>query len=148
MVYVKPISFKVKPVGRPLVVGHKSRHRVGDTLKMDCYINNTFPSANITWFINGKMVRTVPKPLCFLFGLQCMRLFFFNPESLVKSTTGTGNCHFLGSLKKTYISALVGCIKKLRPLYEVQLFETYQFLFQSKTCKRYQKKVIQQFVYF
>ena len=46
----------VKPEDRPSVVGFKSRHRVGDTLSMTCYINNTFPAANLTWFVTGKRV--------------------------------------------------------------------------------------------
>ena len=45
--------FSVKPSEAPLLVGFKSRYRVGETLDMQCFINNTYPSANITWFING-----------------------------------------------------------------------------------------------
>ena len=50
------LYFAVKPEDRPSVVGFKSRHRVGDTLSMTCYINNTFPAANLTWFVTGKRV--------------------------------------------------------------------------------------------
>ena len=46
----------VKPEERPSVVGFKPRHRVGDKLHMTCYINNTFPAANLTWFVAGKTV--------------------------------------------------------------------------------------------
>ena len=60
----------VTPESQPVIVGHhhlsssvkeggkRGLHvRVGDTLKMKCYVNSTFPSANVTWFVNGKMVR-------------------------------------------------------------------------------------------
>ena len=64
----------VTPESQPVIVGHHHHlsssvkesgqrgkgglHvRVGDTLKMKCYVNSTFPSANVTWFVNGKMVR-------------------------------------------------------------------------------------------
>ena len=47
----------MKPEDRPSVTGFKTRHRVGDTLQMTCYINNTFPAANLTWFVTGKRVR-------------------------------------------------------------------------------------------
>ena len=57
MKHEKCISVAVKPEDRPSVTGFKSRHRVGDTLQMTCYINNTFPAANLTWFVTGKMVR-------------------------------------------------------------------------------------------
>ena len=50
--------FSVKPEGRPTVSGFKTRHRVGDTLQMTCFINNTFPEANLTWFVSGKIVST------------------------------------------------------------------------------------------
>ena len=49
-------SISVKPEERPSVTGFKPRHRVGDKLHMTCYINNTFPAANLTWFVAGKMV--------------------------------------------------------------------------------------------
>ena len=39
--------------------GTGPRSRAGDTLKMKCYVNSTFPSANVTWFVNGKMVRDI-----------------------------------------------------------------------------------------
>jgi len=52
----KQMTVLVKPEDRPSVVGFKSRHRVGDTLSMTCYINNTFPAANLTWFVTGKRV--------------------------------------------------------------------------------------------
>ena len=51
------IYIAVKPEDRPSVTGFKTRHRVGDTLQMTCYINNTFPAANLTWFVTGKRVR-------------------------------------------------------------------------------------------
>ena len=52
-----PFSYiSVKPEERPSVVGFKPRHRVGDKLHMTCYINNTFPAANLTWFVAGKTV--------------------------------------------------------------------------------------------
>jgi hypothetical protein len=46
----------VKPSDAPLLVGFKPRYRVGETLEMQCFINNTYPAANITWFINGMAV--------------------------------------------------------------------------------------------
>lgn len=52
----KKMTVLVKPVERPTVVGFKPRYRIGDTLQMTCYVNETFPSANITWFITGKRV--------------------------------------------------------------------------------------------
>ena len=48
----------MKPEERPTVSGFKTRHRVGDTLQMTCFINNTFPEANLTWFVSGKIVST------------------------------------------------------------------------------------------
>jgi hypothetical protein len=51
------IPVPVKPSEAPLVVGLKTRYRVGETLEMQCFINNTYPAANITWFINGMAVR-------------------------------------------------------------------------------------------
>jgi len=52
----KQMTVLVKPEDRPSVTGFKTRHRVGDTLQMTCYINNTFPAANLTWFVTGKRV--------------------------------------------------------------------------------------------
>lgn len=49
----------VKPKLRPNIAGFKSSYRVGDQLQATCYINNTYPAANLTWFVNGKMVRVV-----------------------------------------------------------------------------------------
>lgn len=49
--------FLVEPASRPTVSGFKSRYQIGDSLEMDCFINSTFPSANITWFINNEMVK-------------------------------------------------------------------------------------------
>ena len=57
-IFLKFIS--VKPNERPQVFGFKPRYRVGDTLSMTCYVNNTFPAANLTWYINGKRVK-MPK---------------------------------------------------------------------------------------
>ena len=54
-------SILVKPSERPQVFGFKPRYRVGDTLSMTCYVNNTFPAANLTWFVNGKRVITTLK---------------------------------------------------------------------------------------
>ncbi len=48
----------MKPTSRPLVSGFKPRYRVGDTLNMTCELRETFPAANITWFVNGQKVRT------------------------------------------------------------------------------------------
>ena len=50
--------FPVKPEERPQIVDFKARHRVGDILSMTCLINNTFPAANLTWFVTGKRVST------------------------------------------------------------------------------------------
>ena len=60
----RSIAFAVKPESRPVIVGEYKggtgpRSRAGDTLKMKCYVNSTFPSANVTWFVNGKMVRDI-----------------------------------------------------------------------------------------
>lgn len=52
----KRMTVLVKPKDRPQVFGFKPRYRVGDTLGMTCYVNNTFPAANLTWFINGKRI--------------------------------------------------------------------------------------------
>ena len=57
LIYRSLIFIAVKPEDRPSVTGFKTRHRVGDTLQMTCYINNTFPAANLTWFVTGKRVR-------------------------------------------------------------------------------------------
>ena len=48
--------FPVKPEDRPQVVGFKPRYRVGDILNITCHLRNTFPSANITWFVSGEKV--------------------------------------------------------------------------------------------
>ncbi len=48
----------VKPSDAPVLVGLKPRYRVGETLEMSCYINNTYPAANISWYINGVTVTT------------------------------------------------------------------------------------------
>ena len=39
-----------------MLVGFKPRYRVGELLEMQCFINNPYPAANITWFINGMAV--------------------------------------------------------------------------------------------
>ena len=64
-------SLSVKPEDRPSVTGFKTRHRVGDTLQMTCYINNTFPAANLTWFVTGKRVRRI----FVIFSLYFSRIF-------------------------------------------------------------------------
>lgn len=54
----------VKPEDRPLIVVSKQRFRIGDTLKMTCILKETFPSANMTWFVSGKMVRSYSDTQC------------------------------------------------------------------------------------
>ena len=57
LLFIHFLTFlSVKPNERPQVFGFKPRYRVGDTLSMTCFVNNTFPAANLTWFINGKRV--------------------------------------------------------------------------------------------
>ena len=64
-------SILVKPSERPQVFGFKPRYRVGDTLSMTCYVNNTFPAANLTWFVNGKRVITTLKFNSFRHRINC-----------------------------------------------------------------------------
>lgn len=66
----------VKPESRPVIVGEykggtSPRSRAGDTLKMKCYVNSTFPSANVTWFVNGKMVSS-EMPLFYVAYRNCL----------------------------------------------------------------------------
>lgn len=49
----------MKPEGRPVVVGFKSRYRVGDVLNMTCLVRDTFPAVNMSWFVSGKLVSDV-----------------------------------------------------------------------------------------
>ena len=46
----------VKPASRPLVTGFRPSYRVGDVLNVTCVVADTFPAANITWFISGERV--------------------------------------------------------------------------------------------
>ena len=50
-------AIAVKPVSRPLVTGFRSSYRVGDVLEAKCVVADTFPAANLTWFISGERVR-------------------------------------------------------------------------------------------
>ena len=40
----------------PTVKGFKPSYRVGDVLNMTCSLADTFPAANLTWFISGEKV--------------------------------------------------------------------------------------------
>ena len=53
--------FPVKPASRPEISGLKPRFRVGDVTNITCQLFNTFPSANITWFVSGQKVNNLKK---------------------------------------------------------------------------------------
>ncbi|XP_071747493.1 uncharacterized protein [Lepeophtheirus salmonis] len=52
----KYLTVLVQPADRPEVIGFKNTYQVGEKLNMTCSLKNTFPSANITWFINGNRI--------------------------------------------------------------------------------------------
>ncbi len=54
--------FAVKPPSRPLVSGVRPSYRAGDRLNATCSLADTFPAANLTWFISGQRVRELCQP--------------------------------------------------------------------------------------
>lgn len=38
----------------PLISGLKPRYRLGDILKTNCTSKDSYPAANLTWYVNGQ----------------------------------------------------------------------------------------------
>ncbi|KAI4456002.1 beat protein [Holotrichia oblita] len=49
----------IPPIDDPKITGIKNRYRIGDYLKTECKSRNSFPAANLTWFVNGKDVEPI-----------------------------------------------------------------------------------------
>ena len=50
------ISFIVSPSSRPLIEGMQTHYKPGDLVNISCICPDSFPAANISWFINGSKV--------------------------------------------------------------------------------------------
>jgi len=46
----------IVPDAGPIIQGHKSRYSPGDILNVNCTTENTKPPANLTWYLNNKLV--------------------------------------------------------------------------------------------
>lgn len=45
----------VSPSSRPLIQGMQTHYKPGDLVNISCICPDSFPAANISWFINGKI---------------------------------------------------------------------------------------------
>lgn len=52
----KYMTVIVKPDARPSLSGLRPHYRVGDVTNATCVVKDTFPTANISWFINGDKI--------------------------------------------------------------------------------------------
>ena len=50
------ISLIVSPSSRPLIGGMQTHYKPGDMVNISCICPDSFPAANISWFINGSKV--------------------------------------------------------------------------------------------
>ena len=58
MVHAQNVLVAVSPSSRPLVRGLAplGHYKPGDVVKLTCSSPDSFPAANISWFINGNKV--------------------------------------------------------------------------------------------
>lgn len=62
LLYVIELMFLqvvIPPIEDPKITGIKHRYRVGDYLKAECKSRQSFPAANLTWFVNGQDVEPI-----------------------------------------------------------------------------------------
>merc|ERR1712107_202222 len=48
----------VEPVKQPVIVGVEPMYKPGQFLKLSCISENTYPAANITWYLDGEKIES------------------------------------------------------------------------------------------
>ena len=52
----KPEHLKLPPLQPPTITGARSRYRRGEEVDLNCTVEATMPPANISWYINQRLV--------------------------------------------------------------------------------------------
>lgn len=56
--YLIYLQVVIPPLDDPKIIDIQNRYRIGESLKAQCISRHSTPPTNLTWFVNGKDVKS------------------------------------------------------------------------------------------